>query len=257
MLTKTAASTALLAMLSAGVACDPESTSMTRGIEPESIAREGQKQNANAHTWWELPQDDLWNVEGAIGVEQFPGDESKYFWAWFYNFDNGDGTYIGLQTTGGPRMAIFSIWNAVEADGPACVAFGGEGDGLSCRLPFNFEPGHVYRTRIRSLSDDWWAGSIIDANTLEEYPIGSIRTRPGVSGIQGWAVSFTEYYGDDVPCSDIGIAGAWFERPLANDGSLSGTPVGNAAGPACFGLSTNPSPEWSWQRYGCPTADCG
>ncbi len=251
--TKLSATIAWLAV----IACDPGSDAPPRTVEPETDARAGQKQHANAHTWWELPQDGLWNVDGAIGVEQFPGDASKYFWGWFYNFDNGDGTYIGLQTTGGPRMAIFSIWNAVGADGPGCATFGGEGDGWSCRIGFNFEPGHLYRTRIRHLWGDWWGGSIIDANTLQEHYIGSIRTRSGISGIQGWADAFTEYYGDDVPCSDIGIAGAWFERPLANGESLAGTAVSHDVGPACFGIANNPSEGWSWHRYGCPSADCG
>ena len=82
-----------------------------------------------------------------------------YFWAHQFQLVDGEGGYLGLQTKGNRadgslgKMAIFSIWDAVEAEGAGpggfgCVRFGGEGTGWSCRIPYHWVAGHAYRLRV-------------------------------------------------------------------------------------------------------------
>lgn len=56
-------------------------------------------------------------------------------------FIGGDAAYIGIQDNPNGTLAIFSVWNSPGNASPGspgsyCVAFGGEGVGYSCRIPY-------------------------------------------------------------------------------------------------------------------------
>lgn len=89
---------------------------------------------------------------------------------------------MGLQTNGHMqgqwvgKMAIFSIWKALDAEpgpGASCERFTGEGEGWSCRKKYNWVEGHTYSLRIKAEEVDetqnrWWGTYIKDLTTSEE-----------------------------------------------------------------------------------------
>jgi hypothetical protein len=154
-----------------------------------------------------------------------PGDQSSYYWSHYFTFEGGDGGYMGLQTKGWmwdhvvPRMAIFSIWNSLEAEpGPDAVAgeFGGEGEGLSCRLAYDWKPGNVYICDIHQdeIASDgvWWAASIHDASTGEEAVLGRIRTPSSWLALEPRSCFFTEHFRSVPSCSDTPLAEAIVQK---------------------------------------------
>ena len=166
-----------------------------------------------------------------------PGPDSMYFWAHQFQLEGGEGGYLGLQTKGNRadgslgKMAIFSIWDAEEAEGAGpggfgAVRFGGEGTGWSCRIPYHWVAGHAYRLRVWTDGDGdgggWWAATVTDDGSATGdgsglvSPIGRIRV-PGEWGrLGGWSVMWTEYYGRPLRrCSQLAHSRAVFGTPTA------------------------------------------
>jgi len=189
---------------------------------------------AGPYTEWFWP--DPPTVDGSTGFTSFehsliaeidPGPDATYFWAHQFRLTGGEGGYLGLQTKGNRadgslgKMAIFSLWDAVDGEGTV-VPFSGEGTGWSARIPYLWTAGTAYRLRV--VRDDttaegtWWSASVVDGDTAEVSHIGRLRAPPGWGGLGPWSVMWTEYYGPPLRrCSDLAPVSAVFSAPTADD----------------------------------------
>ena len=151
---------------------------------------------------------------------------SQYFWAQQFFFEGTtQGGYTGRQSDGiiaGHRigkMAIFSIWDALEATaGPdaQCQTFGGEGVGYSCRLAFEWRENVTYRMILREVAADSWSLAMFDPSIGAERLIGTIRV-PGPWGrVRLGSAGFAEYYGQVASCATLPHAVALLHQPTAD-----------------------------------------
>jgi hypothetical protein len=145
-----------------------------------------------------------------------------YFWSHQVALVGGDGGYLGLQTEGSQptgKIAIFSVWGAIDADGPEYVApFGGEGTGMTVRIRYEWAPSRRERLVIRAEGDGWWRAEV------DRRQIGRIRVDSSWGGLASTSIMWTERYAPPLrTCADLGHAVAWFGTPIA-DGHV--TPLG-------------------------------
>jgi len=118
-------------------------------------------------------------------------------------------------------MAIFSVWDAVSAEGAATGRFGVEGEGFSCRIPYLWEAGRGYRLRVWAVEPGWWGASVRDEVTGAETEIGFIQVPRGWRQLDRWSVMWTEYYGDPLAsCADLPHSRVVFFAPRAEDGTV-------------------------------------
>lgn len=121
-------------------------------------------------------------------------------------------------------MAIFSIWQALEAiPGPNanCEWFGHEEEGLSCRMPYQWQENHDYKLRVWVLhtdqsSNEWWGAWVVDNVTGQESYVGKILVPSSWQWLD-WSVAWVEYYGPVNSCQDIPYANAIFSNLSANN----------------------------------------
>ena len=137
----------------------------------------------------------------------------------------GEGGYLGLQTKGNRadgsvgKMAIFSVWSAVAAEGSGAMPFGGEGTGWSCRIPYIWAAPRPYRLRLWSEGGGWWAASVVDELAGVEDIIGRIRVPAEWGQLGSWSVMWTEYYGGPLAsCDDLPHSKVIFGTPIADGG---------------------------------------
>ena len=175
------------------------------------------------------------DFEVLLTIDVDPGIQSAYYWAHQFGFKDGDGGYMGLQTNGCMqgqwvgKMAIFSIWEALDAEpgpGASCEWFTGEGEGWSCRKKYNWVEGYTYSLRIKKegvdeQQNEWWSAYIKDITTSDETFLGRIKVPASWKGLDTSSAVWVEYYGKVVDCNSIPYAEARFEQPTANDGSYS------------------------------------
>lgn len=167
------------------------------------------------------------SFEHVLFPEVDPGPESSYYWAHQFRIIGGEGGYLGLQTNGHRadgsvgKLAIFSIWDALEAEGPGIVRFSGEGSGWSCRIPYQWEAGRAYALRVNTPGGGWWGASVRDEATGQETEIGGIRVPADWRQLDSWSVMWTEYYGPPLGrCADLAHSSVVFSTPIANDGEV-------------------------------------
>lgn len=165
------------------------------------------------------------SFEHVLIPEVDPGPDSMYFWAHQFRLIGGEGGYLGLQTKGNRtdgslgKMAIFSIWDAVEAAGPGTTRFSGEGEGWSCRIPYQWQPGRAYALKVSSIGGNWWEAKVRDEATGVISQIGGIRVPEHWRLLDSWSIMWTEYYGPPLEqCRDLAYSSVIFGTPLANDG---------------------------------------
>jgi hypothetical protein len=176
------------------------------------------------------------SFEWTLRVQRDPSP-AGYFWAHQFHFAEGDGGYLGLQTLGGDpakppgKVAIFSIWNALSADGPGYSGpFGGEGSGYTARIDYPWTVGRDYRLRIQRIDpageEAGWGAWVRDEVTQHEELVGRIKV-PGHWGLlSSTSILWTERYaGEASSCSDLGFSEVSFTSPKANNGAVvpSGT----------------------------------
>ena len=166
------------------------------------------------------------SFEHVLLPETDPGD-TTYFWAHQFRLIGGEGGYIGLQTMGHRadgsvgKMAIFSIWDAEEAEGPGTLRFGGEGEGWSCRIPYAWEAGRAYGMKIFTPGGGWWGAKVRDEETGKVDEIGGIRVPEHWRNLDSWSVMWTEFYGPPLnSCSDLPYSSVIFGTPTAHDGEV-------------------------------------
>ena len=167
------------------------------------------------------------SFEHVLVPEIDPGPDTTYFWAHQFRLIGGEGGYVGLQTKGNRadgslgKMAIFSIWDAEEADGPGTVRFSGEGEGWSCRIPYQWQAGRAYGLKVFTPGGGWWGAKVRDETTGAVSELGGIRVPQHWRGLDTWSVMWTEYYGPPLnSCSDLAYSSVIFGTPTADDGEV-------------------------------------
>ncbi|MEJ7583986.1 MAG: DUF3472 domain-containing protein [Acidimicrobiales bacterium] len=175
---------------------------------------------AGAHT----STSETLTIEGAD-----PG--SHYFWAYDFAIGSNGVGYTGLQTGAFPnnnKIALFAIWGADRAEGPACETFDGEGIGWTCRLdPFSWTAGHPYVLRVGVDGADaggtWYKATIRDLTTGTLSTIGRIHHPTTAATIVGRG-SWTEWFGSpSTSCANLKRSRVTWARPTAQDGRIETT----------------------------------
>jgi len=182
---------------------------------------------------WNSPTlpDGHYNSDINLTINEEPPTGSYYYWSKTFYFVNGELGYIGLQSNGWMwnegwigKMAIFSLWNALDSQAgehAVCGKFGGEGEGLSCRMKYNWQSGHTYRLRIWKIDTSWWAAFIMDMTTGKEDYIGKIKVSKSWKGLANNFVLFSEYFWGVNSCDAIPYANVTFSQPMADNGTYT------------------------------------
>ncbi|HEX6392761.1 MAG TPA: hypothetical protein VFZ97_04930 [Acidimicrobiales bacterium] len=141
-----------------------------------------------------------------------------YFWSHQLALAGGEAAYFGLQTAGWEptgKIAIFSIWGAIDADGPEYAApFSGEGTGMTVRIRYQWTPGRRERLAILAEGDGWWRAEV------DDQQVGRIRVDPKWGRLAATSIMWTERYAPPVRvCADLGHSVAWFGTPVADGGA--------------------------------------
>ncbi len=185
-----------------------------------------QQQKSNAYVFWDFGDqaDNVENIDQKIRIAKTaPGTQWVMTWTWA---GDSHGGYLGFNIDEqGKGQALFSLWNADQAKGPNCQTFGGEGEGWSCRMPFEVNPETVYglrlaRTRVEA-SGVWWSAWIIEnagSDSPTEHFLGEIHVSPQSKFIRGNSINdFSEYFGRVVPeCRQVPVSLVFIAPPAAN-----------------------------------------
>jgi serine/threonine protein kinase len=215
-----------------------------------TAATNNQPKPAYAQLWWNFnaPANDIYNLDQILKVEQ-KGDHS--FWAVDFSFtDSTAQGFLGLQTDGGRfdgsvgEMGIFSVWNAIGAEGPSCQKFEEGGSGYSCRVALTIQPGAEYRLRLWALKvedqKEWWGAWIYDSSTQQDYHVGNIILPAPKNLFLNQIYSFSSYFGGNTDCAKTPQSVVTFKLPGANN---KGDDVGSYAYPSEIG---------GWSKSECP-----
>ncbi len=177
-------------------------------------------------TYWDWPATSggFTALEWTVTPQTDPTPDG-YFWSHQFWWLAGEAGYAGLQTVGSAptgKIAIFSVWNAVSAEGPELAApFTGEGDGFSVRVRFPWEVGHAYLFRVAAAGEGEGAGGGAErwSAWVAGQLIGTIEVPASWLGLREASVMWTERYSGELrTASDIRRAAVRFGRPSAEDG---------------------------------------
>jgi hypothetical protein len=158
---------------------------------------------------------------GEMGWDLEPRSDPSpvgYFWSHQVALVGGEGGYLGLQTEGSEptgKIAIFSVWGAIDADGPDYAApFSGEGVGMTVRIQYRWAPGRRERLSIRADGEGWWRADVGDRQ------IGRIRVDSTWGGLAPTSIMWTERYAPPLgACGELGHSVVWFGTPSAEGGA--------------------------------------
>jgi hypothetical protein len=190
-----------------------------------------------AHLTWPAPEARFagfrsfeWELTPELDTAQ------GYFWAHQFALRGSDppgtGGYAGLQANGvypgGPtKVAIFSIWNALDARGDGVAQpFGGEGVGFQTLVRFQWTAGRRYHLGVHALPPDaggghWWAGRVRDAEAGFEVEIGRIRVPEHWVGLDRWSIAWTELFSPPIRrCSHMECASSIWTDFTADGGMV-------------------------------------
>ncbi len=157
------------------------------------------------------------------------GSPDGYYYANNIWFTSNSQLYYGLQTSGSAptgKIAIFSVWDAIAAEGPQYHAsFGGEGVGYSVRISYPWITGRKYTMRVTKSSDDgvtsWWSGYVKDTVTNVESYIGRIQINGNRGNLSASSAAFHErYQGPSDSCSQPRVSQVTFSNPLMSPGGI-------------------------------------
>ncbi len=170
------------------------------------------------YTTWSFPP--LASGYGEMRWELEPRTDPSpvgYFWSHQVGLVGGEAAYFGLQTMGAEptgKIAIFSVWSAIDAEGPEHAApFGGEGTGMTVRIRYDWAPGRPERLALLADGGGWWRAEVGDR------VVGRIQADPTWRGLAPTSIMWTERYSPPLrSCAEMGHAVAWFSTPLADDG---------------------------------------
>ena len=188
-----------------------------------------------------------------------------FFWSHQFGFVGGDQGYCGLQTYNGDfdgKIAIFSIWSALAADGTGFAGtFGGEGTGFSVRVAYPWHVGATYRLAVWRSHDDgsatWWRAVCTDTTTGVTTDIGAIAVRRQWRGLTSASTMWSERYaGPMFRCADIRHSVVEFTDVTADGGTVAGAVARNHLydPPTCPNSLIEPLPNGSRQHMGVGSA---
>jgi len=169
------------------------------------------------------------SMSSTITIEAEPGQPSSFFWAqqFFINSTVDHDGYFGLQTGGVlqgrtvDKMAIFSIWNAVDAfAAPGAVAepFSGEGSGWKIGLAFDWKQGVPYTFTLSKIDGHWWQVTLRSPGAAPT-DLGRIRITQDVN-LEAGGAAFTEYFQPIAGCQSLPSTRASFSS-LSFDGAAA------------------------------------
>ncbi|MFI5040765.1 MAG: DUF3472 domain-containing protein [Acidimicrobiales bacterium] len=170
------------------------------------------------YTTWSWPPTSVGYTELRWEVEpRTDPSPAGYFWSHQVALIGGEAAYVGLQTRGSEptgKIAIFSVWGAIDADGPEYAApFGGEGSGMTVRIRYEWVPGRRERLLLAAAGDGWWRAEV------GERLVGRIRVDSAWHALASTSIMWTERYAPPLrSCADIGHAVAWFGTPVGDSG---------------------------------------
>jgi hypothetical protein len=186
-----------------------------------------QQQYANAYVYWDFGQgaDDVVHVEQHIWIAK-PATGSQWVMTWAWLADPAHGGYLGFNVdANGTGQALFSLWNATAAKGGTCQVFGGEGEGWSCRTPYEVNEDGSYKLILLRTSVDadgvWWGAWIYEnpgTATEKKTFLGEIKVKKEMNVIRGNSINnFSEYFGAaQRECGTLPLSIAGFAPPVAN-----------------------------------------
>ncbi|WLQ36840.1 ricin-type beta-trefoil lectin domain protein [Streptomyces castrisilvae] len=187
----------------------------------------------------------LTDVTWSTTVQHDPGYRANVFWSHQFGFDKGNGAYLGMQSNGGSkRTLLFSVWDVSEAKagstGSWCQGFGGEGEGMSCRMNLDWTAGHRYTFEVAAEGDGWFGATVTDTAAGAAYKLGSIKT-PATAISPTGMVDWTEYFEWNDPratCYDQPFSDARFGVPTGNGGTVTASVSGTSdSGNACASMT--------------------
>jgi hypothetical protein len=170
------------------------------------------------YTTWSWPPEPVGYHEVRWQVEpRTDPSPAGYFWSHQVGLIGGEAAYFGLQTQGAEptgKIAIFSVWAAIDAEGPEHAApFGGEGTGMTVRIRYSWVPGRPARLSLRADGGGWWRADV------EDRFVGRIRVPPAWRALTPTSIMWTERYAPPLrSCADMGHAVAWFGTPEGDGG---------------------------------------
>ncbi|MFJ3089426.1 ricin-type beta-trefoil lectin domain protein [Streptomyces sp. NPDC086838] len=187
----------------------------------------------------------LTDVTWSTTVQHDPGYRANVFWSHQFGFDKGNGAYLGMQSNGGSkRTLLFSVWDVSEAKagstGSWCQSFGGEGEGMSCRMNLDWTAGHRYTFTVAAEGDGWFGATVADTATGASYKLGTIKTPASAISPSGM-VDWTEYFEWNDPratCYDQPFSDARFGVPTGNGGTVTASVSSTSnSGNACASMT--------------------
>ena len=237
-----------LLILATSILFIPKAKSFTNSLVPGGIAY--------VNYYWPSVQKSekqtgYYNFDLDLTIEEEPKEKSYYFWAHYFKFvNNTNGGYLGLQTIGDKKIAIFSIWGAKGATagpGGSASTFSGEGEGWHCLLPFNWKEGKTYTLRVWELccadkekEDESWVGIVIDKETKQEYTIGTIIVPGSYEWLDSWTSAFVEYFTEVDDCNSMPNFQSTFTNPIADGSDHESTKSSTSLGEKCANIDISP-----------------
>ena len=203
-------------------------TNPTTNTPPATVKPTG------TYTYWYFPDSNTYtDLSWDVTVNRDPSPGAYFYSTQFY-FRKDDGTrdpsggYFGIQTKGSNptgKIAVFSIWDAVDSSGPEIsIPFGGEGVGRSVRISYPWIEGRTYHLRVAPMGTDgaWWGAWIKDSVTGAESSVGQIKIAAPHTKLYGQAISFTEnYVVTATTCSALEFSDASFTSMAMNSGGVT------------------------------------
>lgn len=228
---------------------------------------------------WVLKNDSIESKDYFMRVDVDPGETysdpgyapSSVYWAQYITFNKANGGYLGLQRTGGNKIALVSIWDGIEAKAGVLpvVDCNESGACSSVKGDYNWKVGHKYRFRVelspRTPSDnagDWWQITLADLTLGTIDILGEIKT-PKWGGLNRSNGVFLEYFWGPYECTTLRHAKATEGQIKGNYGqdstleSLNGNSYGDPD--ICNqqyilpGMNTDDYGSSSWEKNGTLT----
>ncbi|MGO1001870.1 ricin-type beta-trefoil lectin domain protein [Lysobacter sp. CA196] len=181
------------------------------------------------------------SVDFGITVETDPGARANVYWSNQFNLVGASGAaYTGMQRVGGQGgLFLFSVWNGTEAkvgsSGSYCITFQEDGTGKSCRMKFDWKPGHTYQFHVAHEGDRWFGVTVNDLTAATSFKLGSIRTastQVSASGMVNW-VEYFEWGSGDSNCFNQPYTKSEFLLPVGNGGARVASVSSTKVSPIC------------------------